>query len=315
MIASVIVPARNARGTLPRTLAALAGQDFDGDYEVIVVDDGSTDDTAELARRAPGEVRVLTQPPGGPGAARNTGVAAAGGAVLAFCDADVFPAPGWLRAGVGALADADLVQGRVLPDPRTPLGPLDRTIWVTSAAGLWEAANLFVSRALFERVGGFPDGIRPTVGKALAEDVLFGYGALRAGARASFCGEALAYHAVFARGPRDYVYERRRLVYFPAIARAAPELRERFLYRRAFLNARTARLDLGLAGAAIALATRSKLPLLAAVPYLIAVRAQALRAESTGTGWWRIAPTDIAADIVGACALAAGSVRYRAPVL
>ena len=50
----MIVPARNARLTLPRTLAALAAQEFEADaYEVIVVDDGSTDDTAALARSAP----------------------------------------------------------------------------------------------------------------------------------------------------------------------------------------------------------------------------------------------------------------------
>jgi glycosyltransferase involved in cell wall biosynthesis len=315
MIASVIVPARNARETLPRTLEALAGQDFAGAYEVIVVDDGSTDDTAELARRAPGEVRVLTRQPAGPGAARNAGATAAGGAALAFCDADVFPTPGWLRAGLGALAHADLIQGRVLPDPGTGLGPFDRTIWVTSATGLWEAANMFVSRALFERVGGFPDGIRPARGKALAEDVLFGYRAVRAGARTEFCGEALAHHAVFARGPRAYVSERRRLAYFPAMARAAPELRERFLYRHAFLNARTAKLDLALAGAAIALAARSPWPLLTAAPYLRAVHADALRARDQGAKWWQVAPADVAADVVGASALAAGSVRYRAPVL
>jgi glycosyltransferase involved in cell wall biosynthesis len=268
-----------------------------------------------LARRALGEACVLTRGPEGPGAARNAGAAVADGAAIAFCDADVFPTPGWLRAGVGALADADLVQGRVLPDPGARLGPFDRTITVSSASGLWEAANMFVSPGLFERVGGFPDGIRPAAGKALAEDVLFGYRALGAGARAVFCEQALAHHAVFARGPREYVAERRRLAYFPAMARAAPELRERFLYRGAFLNGRTARLDLGLAGAALALAIRSPVPLLAAVPYLRAVRAGALRAGDEQTRWWRVAAADVAADLVGASALAAGSVRYRTPVL
>ena len=147
-LASVIVPARNAQQTLPRTLAALAGQNLDGGLEVIVVDDGSSDDTAAVARRAPGPVTVLEQEPKGPAAARNLGVAISSGAMLAFCDADVFPAAGWLRAGVRALERADIVQGAVLPDPLAKLGPFDRSLWITFEVGLWETANLFVQREL-----------------------------------------------------------------------------------------------------------------------------------------------------------------------
>src|SRR5437588_2873340 len=98
MDASVIVPVRNSQDTLPRTLEALAAQDIDGDYEVIVVDDGSTDATAERARNAPGPVSVISRPAGGQAAARNAGVGRAAAPALAFCDADVFPTPGWLRA-------------------------------------------------------------------------------------------------------------------------------------------------------------------------------------------------------------------------
>jgi glycosyltransferase involved in cell wall biosynthesis len=312
MIASVIVPARDAGSTLARTLEALGRQQVDGEYEVIVVDDGSTDGTAELASRA-GRVRVVKQRAAGPGAARNTGAAHASGAGLAFCDADVFPEEGWLRAGLEALGTADLVQGKVLPDPTVPLGPFDRTITVTSAAGLWEAASMFVARGVFERLGGFPDGIRPRAGKPLAEDVLFGYCAIRAGARTAFCPDALAYHAVFRRGWTGYIAERRRVAYFPAMARSAPELRERFLHRRTFLDRRTARFDLGLAGAALAARTRSPLPLMLALPYGLAASAGAGRAARSSR--WAVLAADLAADLVGAGALAYGSFRYRSPVL
>ena len=226
--ASVIVPARNAELTLPRTLRALAGQDLDGGYEVIVVDDGSRDRTAELAERAASgagaPVTVLHQPPLGPAAARNRGAAYAHAATLAFCDADVFPAPGWLRAGVGALGNADLVQGCVWPDPEAPLGPFDRTLWITSQVGLWETANLFVTRAVFDAAGGFEEWLRPRRGKALAEDVWFGYRALRDGARPAFCPDALAHHAVFERRWTAYAAERARLRYFPAMVARMPEL-------------------------------------------------------------------------------------------
>jgi glycosyltransferase involved in cell wall biosynthesis len=315
MDVSVIVPARDAQATLPRTLDALSRQEFEGEYEVLVVDDGSRDATATLARAVDAPVRVLSQPGRGPGAARNLGAAQSSAPALAFCDADVFPTQAWLRAGHQALAQADIVQGQVLPDPLAPLGPFDRTIWVTSPHGLWEAANMFVARPLFERLGGFSDGIRPRRGKVLGEDVFFGYSALRAGAASVFSPEALAYHAVFPRSWREYVAERRRLAYFPAMAREAPELRDGFLYRRLFLNPRTAHLDLALAAAGLAWICDSPLPLLAALPYLEAVRGHSRRSQRSAAARWTVALADVAADAVGGAAMAAGSLRHRSPVL
>jgi len=316
--ASVIVPARNARETLPRTLAALAAQDLDrAEYEVIVVDDGSTDDTAELARAASGPITVIEQPGEGPGPARNRGVAASSAPLLAFCDADVFPTPGWLAAGLRAAGPAEIVQGRVLPDPDATLGPFDRTIWIDSQVGLWETANLFVSRELFDRIGGFEQWLRPRSGKALAEDVWFGYRALRAGARANYCADALAHHAVFARDWRAYVSERRRLEYFPAMAARMPELRATFLHHRVFLTDRSASFDMALAALCGALVRGQRWPLLGAGPYLAALSANArYRAKpATAARTAAIAAADATADLVGAVSLVAGSVRYRSPVL
>jgi glycosyltransferase involved in cell wall biosynthesis len=314
-LASVIVPARNARETLPRTLATLARQELDGGHEIIVVDDGSTDGTAGAARTAPGQVTVVAQEGLGPAAARNRGVEAARGSILAFCDADVFPAEGWLSAGVSALRCADIVQGKVCPDPGAALGPFDRSLWITSEVGLWETANLFVGRELFERLGGFEEWFRPRVGKALAEDVWFGYRALRLGARPAFCAEALAHHAVFPRSWRDYVCERRRLECFPAIAAKMPEFRERFMSGRLFLTKRSGRLDLGLAGAFAALLLRSPLPLLAAGPYLRTLRTESKRAWPVGPRASVVGAADFAADLVGLAALIGGSIRDRSLVL
>ena len=315
VVASVIVPARNAQRTLPRTLAALDEQTFPQPFEVIVVDDGSSDETAAVARAAGPRVTVLNQAALGPAAARNLGARHAQGQLFAFCDADVFPTAGWLDAGVHALERAELVQGRVLPDPDARLGPFDRTIWVLAAAGLWETANLFVSRDLFARVGGFEEWLRPRAGKALAEDVWFGYRALRLGASAAFCHEALAYHAVFERGWREYAAERRRLEYFPAMVAKMPELRGAFLYRRVFLNRRSARLDLALAGALAALWRRSPLPLLMAAPYARLARAYASRALPAGASAYAVLAADVLADLVGLGAMLQGTVRWRSPVL
>jgi glycosyltransferase involved in cell wall biosynthesis len=313
-IASVIVPARDAQQTLARTLRALEAQQLDETFEVIVVDDGSTDRTATIAREAGRGVTLLAQPALGPAAARNHGVRHSRAKLLAFCDADVAPVPGWLRAGTRALGEAELVQGRVLPDPAAVLGPFDRTIWVLHAAGLWETANLFARRELFDRVGGFEQWLRPSSGKALAEDVWFGYRALRGGASTSFCAEALAHHAVFPRDWRQYAAERWRLKYFPAMAARMPEMRRAFLHRGVFLNRRSARFDLALGGLALAVGLRSPLPLAASAPYLRTLRAHASRAAA-GPPPAAVAAADVAADLVGLAAMLYGSAAYRSVVL
>jgi len=310
--ASVIIPARNAQATLGRTLACLAGQQTEVRFETIVVDDGSQDATAAVAEAAPGRVRVLRQRAEGPAAARNLGVAESRGEALAFCDADCYPEAGWLEAGVRALESFELVQGRVVPEPGVPLGPYDRSLWIESEVGLWETANLFVSRAFFDRAGGFEDWLRPVAGKAMAEDVWFGWRVKRLGARAGFCAEALAHHAVFPRSPKEYVLERRRLLHFPELVAKMPELRRTFLHRRLFLNERTAALDAALAALAVAALTRRPWPLMAALPYAGLVRR---RARGQARPVAEVAAVDVLADLVGAAGLARGSAASRTPVL
>lgn len=93
---SVIIPAYNAAKTLPDTLVALKNQTApSGDYEILVVDDGSTDDTADIARRF--GVNCVRQKNRGPAAARNHGVREAKGDIILFTDADCTPEPDWLK--------------------------------------------------------------------------------------------------------------------------------------------------------------------------------------------------------------------------
>jgi glycosyltransferase involved in cell wall biosynthesis len=312
MRVSVIVPARNAGATIGRTLAALAEQDLQDPYQVLVVDDGSHDTTIVQAEQAPGPVSVLRQPGLGPAAARNRGAAAAEGAILAFTDADCVPARGWLSAGVRALAGFDLAQGLVRPDPEADRGPFDRSLWVERETGLYETANLFVDRGLFERLGGFEEWLEPAVGKALAEDVWFGWRARRAGARTRFCPQAVVHHAVFARDASGFVAERRRLQHFPDMVARMPELRQAFLFARYFLAPRSAAFDAACLGAAAALAARSPLPLAASVPYARMLLRRSLP-------WRRRAPevaaVTLLADAVALAYLMRGTVRTGAPVL
>lgn len=274
----------------------------------MVVDDGSSDDTVAIAERA--GARVIRQQAAGPAAARNRGAAATTAPLIAFTDADCFPAPDWLAEGVDALSRADMVQGAVSPE-RAPT-PFERTLWVRRPSALWESANLLVRRDLFDRLGGFEQWIEPTIGKSFGEDMWLGWRAFRAGALLGFAPGAQVDHAVFDRGARGYVDEFRRLRYFPAAVARMPELRDAFLHARVFLGPATRDFDLALLGAALAAARRSRRPLALALPYALRV---ARHAAPHGRHAPKVAAAEVAAHAAGAYALALGSARYRAPVL
>ncbi len=169
---SVVVPTRNRAGYLDVALASLRAQVDAPPHELLVVDDGSTDDTVAVAARHSVKV-VAARPPGGLNAGRNTGIAATRADLIAFVDDDVWVPPGWLAALVagaarhpeaGALGGP--IRGRLLgPAPRScgreqppittlDLGPTDR-----DAEFVW-GANMTVRRAAIDRIGPFDESLR-----------------------------------------------------------------------------------------------------------------------------------------------------------
>ena len=310
---SVVIPARDAAATLAATLRAVAAQRFDGAHEVVVVDDRSRDDTAAIARA--GGARVLqTSGATGPSEARNLGVRAGAGGLIAFTDADCEPHPDWLARGTAPLrAGADLVQGPILPVPGVDIGPFDRTLRIEGPSPLFETANLLVTRDAFERAGGFRHhaelpgpGLRggPSE-KSFGEDALFGWTARRAGAAMAFEPEAVVYHAVFSRTAGAFVAEHLRRRFFPALVHDVPELRDH-LPGRYFLSRRSAAFDAALLAATGVALARHPLPAAAALPYAVL----ALRARRP-----RRIVAEVAADAVSCGALVAGSLSARTPVL
>ena len=186
---SVVVPVYNDARNLAECLAALRAAEIPG-CELIVVDDASPDDSADVARQAGAVVITLPQN-SGPAAARNRGAAAATGEVLFFVDADVAVAPDAVRRVDDAFAaDPDLAAlfGSYDDAPRAPgMVSQYRNLlhhWVhqqgnPEASTFWAGCGA-VRRATFLEVGGFDAGLfrRPAI-----EDIELGYRLRRRGHR------------------------------------------------------------------------------------------------------------------------------------
>jgi glycosyltransferase involved in cell wall biosynthesis len=196
---SVIVPVRDGGDDLARALAALARQTLSADaFEVIVSDDGSTDESIEaLAAPAPLQPRIVRGPRATSYAARNRGAAVASAPVLAFTDADCQPEPDWLERGLEALEHADLVAGavRFTPPERVRIwGLLDMDAYLDQLRmvrnGTAATANLFVRADVLRAVDGF-DATLPSNG-----DHDFVARCVAAGKRLAYAHDAAVTHPV-----------------------------------------------------------------------------------------------------------------------
>lgn len=106
--ASIIIPTFNGAFRIENCLDSLVKQTAGRDVEILVVDDGSTDNTAEVVRRY-SSVRLISQANAGPAAARNRGAQDAQGTILLFTDDDCVPMPDWLEAMLGTFNDPEVV--------------------------------------------------------------------------------------------------------------------------------------------------------------------------------------------------------------
>jgi glycosyltransferase involved in cell wall biosynthesis len=187
-LVSVIIPTLNASGTLPEQLRALSDQAYGAPSEVIIADNGSSDDTTDVAEswepRLPGLRVIDASQRRGAGHARNAGAAAARGDLLAFCDADDVVERSWLEGLVRAARTSDAVGGRVGASEPLPVSKGFLPWASTSCMAVWKQA--------FDELGGFdPSFLR-------AQDVDFSWRVQLAGYRLSPAPEAHIW-----RRPRD----------------------------------------------------------------------------------------------------------------
>lgn len=197
---SIIIPHLNQPDALEACLDSLHSQTLEGSaFEIIVVDNGSTSVPRAVTERYPGTL-LLHESKSGPGPARNRGVQAASGDILAFTDSDCRAHPDWLRCALDTLARVP---------PRTILGG-DVQIWhepdtAIKAIEAYESVFAYRFKLYIEQHGFCGTGnlvlrksdfedISPFRGIEVAEDIEWGGRALRAGYIFRYVPEMIVYH-------------------------------------------------------------------------------------------------------------------------
>lgn len=196
---SVIIPAWNAAKTLPFCLEALARQTVARDrFEVIVVDDGSSDRTVEIASRY--AVRCHSQENQGPAAARNQGAALAQGSLIFFTDADCVPDPAWLEEMAAPFARPEVaaVKGAYRTEQTSLVARFAqlefeerfRMLARRDSIDMVDTYSAGFRKDIFQQLGGF-DTRFP---EANNEDTEFSYRMAEAGHRMVFAPKAVVRH-------------------------------------------------------------------------------------------------------------------------
>jgi cellulose synthase/poly-beta-1,6-N-acetylglucosamine synthase-like glycosyltransferase len=263
---TIAVPVKDRRERMLRCLDSLLRIDYPC-YEVLVLDNESSDGTAEACRergpaaRVPLRVEVLA---GSVGELRNRAPELARGSIMAFTDSDCVVDSGWLRAGVSALLrapDVGLVTGRTEAAEPTN-GGWPATLEVHGRSGRFESCNVFFRTEPFRASEGFDE----VVGH-FWEDTAAGFAMRRAGWKDAYEPAAIVYHDVTYPGFLWHLRRAQRQANLAHVVRRYPEMRRDVLWARVFLRPRDAKLLALVAAGSLA----RRQPLLAAAlaaPYL-----------------------------------------------
>lgn len=305
---------------LPRLVEALERQVAAPEFEIVLVDDGSPDDTWATIDRlsATSRLRVRgVRMPGqsGPAAARNAGWRAATGDLIAFTDDDCVPQPSWLATLTRGLADVDIAQGTTRPDPAQEhlLGPFARTMDVRSETGYYQTCNVGYRRTVLDAVGGFDDDLRQA-----GEDIELATRAIAAGATTTFCADAVVHHDVRPSSLRAHLRGTVRWGGIVLAVRKQPALRAR-LYHRVIWKRSHVPAVAAVAGLALTVGARTPLGRAAGLAALAPYARHRLVVQPlphTQPGQRAaLLPQALVADLAEVGVLAVASARYRCVVL
>jgi len=168
-VVTAIIPVFNGEATVAAAIESAFAQEFDGELEVIVVNDGSSDGTARVLDAYRGRLTIIDRDNGGPASARNAGVRGSHGECVAFLDADDIWMPGKLAKTLAALdgdPDAAMVYtnasminagGGLLGTTYTPAAEKRAPTMDDLLRGLWNIlpSTAVMKRATFDSIGGF----------------------------------------------------------------------------------------------------------------------------------------------------------------
>ncbi len=196
---SVVIPAYNAQDTIADAVEAVLAQSYLGERELIVVDDGSEDGTADAIRAYP-QVRYIRQDNAGPASARNCGASVARGEIILFTDSDCYPESRWIEKMVDGFLSAGIGVVAGSYDIANPQVPLARVIHaeilfrhhrlMPDSPRAFGSYNFAIRKTVFDQVGGFNTRYRCASG----EDNDLSYKVIAAGYQIRFRKDALVAH-------------------------------------------------------------------------------------------------------------------------
>lgn len=319
---SVVVPILNRRKWVQEALESLESQTYPRDrFEVIVVDNGSTDGTwewvQEKVKSAPLQMRCYRNdaPEKVPAASRNFGIHKAQGEIVAFTDSDCRATPEWLREGVKAFAEGvGIVEGKTVPVPTDAAPALCRVKIIDGSRSYFDTANIMYRKHVLEEVGGFAkDFYLNGYPRFYGEDLDLGYRVKSKGYRVCFAENAIVLHHNHPQTFWQWLREPRLVFICPYIARKHPNTRSELLFAKYFLSRSTAAFDLGLLASVLALAIHPFF-LVGWVPFLLVK----MREQGSGGNWlerFLRLGGGLVRSFITLGVLVAGSFRYRSLIL
>ena len=187
-LVSVVIPHYNSLATLKNCVSLLERQTFCRDRFEIIVADNNSSCGMDAVREAVPAARVIHADEQGAGPARNAGVGASKGSILAFIDSDCLPNLDWIEKGIAGIQAYDFIGGRVIVTSEDPLrpNPIEAFEMVfafnfkryINRVGFTGTGNMFVWRKVFDVVGAFRNGLAEDMDwsfRARAQSFRLGY--------------------------------------------------------------------------------------------------------------------------------------------